>query len=53
MDEPRVSVEVEDHGFIRCENSLELAVCQTVGVFGIRNQFSQVNDVHEPNLRVG
>src|SRR5215510_2770605 len=52
MDQPRVSMEVEDHWLIRCENRLELAVCQTVGVFGIRNQLSQVNDVREPDLHV-
>ena len=53
MDQPRVSVEVEDHGLVRGENSLELTVCQTVRVFGIRHQFEQVHDVHEPDLHVG
>src|SRR5215510_10766068 len=53
MDEPRVGVKVEDHGLVRGEKSLELTVCQTVGVFGIRHQFSQVNDVHEADLHVG
>ena len=46
-------MEVEDHGLVRGENGLELAVCQTVRVFGIRHQFEQVNDVHEPDLHVG
>ena len=31
MDQPRVSMEVEDHGLVRGENGLELTVCQTVG----------------------
>src|SRR4029453_14117835 len=52
MDEPGVSMEVEDHGFIRGENGFELTICQTVWVFGMRHQFKQVNDVHEPDLRV-
>src|SRR5215471_19983683 len=53
VDEPRVSVKVEDHGLVRGEQRLELTVCQTVGVFGIRHQFKQINDVHEANLDIG
>jgi NADPH-dependent ferric siderophore reductase len=39
VDEPRVSMEVENHWLVRGENSLELTVYQTVRVFRIRNQF--------------
>src|SRR6266568_3844615 len=53
MDEPRVRVKVEDHGLVWGEKRLELTVGQTVGVFGMRHQFKQVNDVHEPDLHVG
>src|SRR5215510_10463649 len=53
MDEPRVGVKVEDYGLVWGEKSLELTVCQTVGVFGMRHQFKQVNDVHEADLHVG
>src|SRR5262245_25975546 len=53
MDEPRVGVKVEDHGLVWGEKSLELKVCQTVGVFGIRHQFKQVNDVYKADLHIG
>src|SRR6478736_5735244 len=53
MDQPRVRVEVEDHGLVRCENRLELAVCQSMWVLRIRHQLCQVSDIHKPDLCVG
>ena len=52
MDQPGVSMEIEDHRFVWREDGLELIVRQTVRMLRIRDQLEQVKHVHEPHFSV-
>ena len=48
--EPGVTVEIEDDGFVRREQRVEIAIRQPVRVFAARLQLKEVDDINEPNL---
>ena len=53
VDQPRVSVEGEDHRPVRREDGLEIAVRHAVRMFSAGQQFEEVHDVDDPDLHVG
>jgi len=53
MDEPWVGVEVEDDGFVICEDGFPFAIRQAVRVVDFGNQLEEVDDVDETDLEVG
>ena len=53
VDQPGVPVEIEDDWLIGCEERIEVAIRQTVRVFGVRLQLEQVDDVDEADFDVG
>ena len=52
VDEPRISVEIEDDGLVRREQAVEVARRRPVRMFGRRDQLEQIDDVDEAQLQV-
>lgn len=53
VDQPWVGMEIEYHGFVVCEQRLELAVRQAMRMIAFGNQLEQINHVDETDLDVG
>lgn len=50
MDQPRVTVEVEDNGLVICEDGLKLGVSAAVRMLARADEFEEVDDVDKANL---
>src|SRR5205807_6494676 len=53
MDEPRISVEIKDDGFVDGEKRIKILVTQPVRMFRARLQFKKVDYVDVTNLEIG
>src|SRR5688572_15863630 len=52
MNQPGITMEIKDDGLVSCEQTVEVAVAQTVWVFQVRLQLEQIHDVDETNPEV-
>lgn len=52
MDEPGVTVEVEDDGLVHGEQAIEIAIAETVGVFLRWRYAEKIHHVDEAHLEV-
>ena len=53
VDQPRVRVEVEDAGYVVCEDGLILMRFEAVGVLVLVDELEEVDDVYKTDFEVG
>src|SRR5260370_12900933 len=53
VNQPWIGVEVEDDWLVRCENSLELPIRQTMRMLGAGNQPEKIDHVYKSHLHLG
>ncbi len=49
MDQPGVGVKGEDGRLVAGEQRVEIRIAQAVRVLGLRLEFHEVDDVHDPD----
>jgi hypothetical protein len=52
VDQPRISMEVEDHGFVFGKQGIEVAIGEPVRMFSRRLQGIQIDHVDEADLQI-
>ena len=50
VDQPGISVKIEDDWFVYGKETVEIAIIQTMWMFSVRLHLEQVNDIDEPNF---
>ena len=50
VDQPGITMEVEDDRFVDGKETIEIAIAQTMWMFSIRLHLEQVDYIDEPNL---
>src|SRR6516225_4774965 len=53
MNEPRISVEIENNGLINSKERIEISIRQSVRMFRARLKPEKINDVDVTNLEIG
>ena len=50
MNQPGITVEIEDDGFVDCKETVEITIIQTMWMFPVGLHLEQVDDIDEPSF---
>src|ERR1700678_325453 len=52
MNQPRVTVEIEDHWFVLGEQAVKVSIAQTMRMLALGQESEQIDDINETNFQI-